>query len=93
MSLYAPLRVPVEIRRGERWFPLASQVGTEGLLFDPPLAAELEGRYEVQFVLPSEKSPIACRAQRQGEAMVFLDLESAEKERIERYVLQRLGIG
>ena len=94
MSLCAPLRIPVELTRnpGERWFSLASQVSTAGLRFLPSLPESLEGRFEVRFQLPGDAEPIACRGVRSGDGLGFTDLGTAQKQRVETYVSERLGL-
>ena len=61
MSLSAPVRIPVELRRAGqplRWFRLASAVSPEGLLFPHALPPELTGPLDVRFFLPSLDLPL-----------------------------------
>ena len=60
MAVLAPLRVPVELRRGTRWFRLAHGVSEGGLLFARALPQDLDGVIEVAFHLPEDPLPIAC---------------------------------
>jgi hypothetical protein len=63
MSVVAPLRVPVEIRRGApRWFRMAHEVSEQGLAFPRPLPEEADGPLEVAFQLPGDALPIRCAA-------------------------------
>lgn len=63
MSIVAPLRVPVEIRRGApRWFRLAHGVSEAGLGFSHPLPEAADGPLEVVFQLPGDHEPIRCTA-------------------------------
>jgi hypothetical protein len=63
MSVVAPLRVPVEIRRGApRWFRMAHGVSEEGLLFPRALPEEADGPLQVTFQLPGDPLPVACAA-------------------------------
>jgi hypothetical protein len=105
MSIPAPLRVPVELRAGARWFRLAVTVSDRGLLLGQAVPEEIEGAFEVRFPLPDETNPIRCRAQA-GEVVVgegdeehaerralhFLDLTESDRSRIEAYVQERLGL-
>jgi hypothetical protein len=105
MSVSAPLRVPVELRAGSRWFRLALAVSERGLELGQAVPPEIEGAFEVRFPLPDEPNPIRCRAQA-GEVLVgegdeeraerralhFLDLTASDRSRIEAYVQERLGL-
>jgi len=105
MSLSAPLRVPVEIRTRVRYFRLAHEVAPDLLRLGSAAPDEAEGAVEVAFHLPGDGQPIRCRA-RIDEMVVgdgdaeraerrevrFLDLDQAQRERIERYVEERLGL-
>jgi hypothetical protein len=105
MSLRVPLRVPVELRRGARWFRLAVDVSSDGLGFGGALPDELEGPVEVTFHLPGGAPAIRClgrveervvghgddeRAERR--AIRFVDLDEAGQARIQQYVEERLGL-
>jgi hypothetical protein len=105
MSLSAPLRVPVELKRGHRWFRLAHAVSTEGLSFGQAVPDEVEGPLEVTFHLPGAPAPLRChgevieeivgegieeRAERR--ALRFLDLDEDGAARIQAYIQERLGI-
>ena len=101
----APLRVPVELRHGERWFRVAVAVSTDGLALGSAAPAELDGPpVEVAFHLPGDARAIRCvgRAaeERVGEgdeeraelrAIQFLDLQEADRARIASYVEERSG--
>jgi hypothetical protein len=105
MSLHAPLRVPVELLAGARYFRLAHEVGEDGLLFGAAVPDVIEGPVQVRFHLPGDPQPIRCRA-RPGEVVVgegheeraerravrFLDLDEEGRARIETYVQGRLGL-
>jgi len=105
MSLTAPVRVPVELSGGARWFRLAHAVGVDGLTLGQAAPEELEGTFEARFRLPGDLQPIRVRAraaevvvgegeQERGErrALVFLDLDPASRARIEGYIQERLGL-
>ena len=105
MSLRAPLRVPVELKRIGRWFRLAHAVSTEGLRLGQALPDEVEGPMEIAFHLPGAAEPVRCHGEaveeRVGEgdheraerrAVRFLDLDEAGAARIQAYVQERLGI-
>jgi hypothetical protein len=101
----APLRVPVELRGGQRWFRLALAVSDQGLELGWQVPEALEGAFEVRFPLPDDDRAVRCRA-RAGElvvgegheeraerrALVFLDLGESDRARIEAYVKERLGL-
>jgi hypothetical protein len=105
MSLRAPLRVPVELRRATRWFRLAIAVSVDGLAFAGALPEELDGPVEVTFHLPGGSPALRCtgrveeevvgegaeeRAERR--AVRFLDLDEAGQALIQHYVEERLGL-
>jgi hypothetical protein len=105
MSLRAPLRVPVELKREGRWFRLAHAVGTDGISLGQAVPDEVEGPLEVAFHLPGAAAPLRChgevieevvgegdeeRAERR--AVRFLDLDEAGAALIQAYVQERLGI-
>ena len=105
MSLRAPLRVPVEIKRETRWFRLAHAVSTDGLSLDQAVPDELDGPLELAFHLPGDKEPLRCRggaveeivgegdAERsERRALRFLDLDEAGAARIQAYVQERLAL-
>jgi hypothetical protein len=108
MSFRAPLRVPVELRRGTRWFRLAHAVSVEGLALGSAAPEAAEGPVEVAFVLPGAADAIRChgRVEEQvvggGEpsedvpaerrAIRFLDLDAQARARIQAYVEERLGL-
>jgi PilZ domain len=104
MSLRAPLRVPVELKRSNRWFRLAREVSLEGISLSHAVPDEVEGPLEVRFHLP-EAAAVAChgevveelvgegdeeRAERR--LVRFLDLDEDGAARIQAYVQERLGI-
>ncbi len=64
MSLSAPLRVPVEIRRHQRWFLLAGAVSTDELVLLRGVPAELEGPLAIAFHLPGDRQPSRGGARR-----------------------------
>jgi hypothetical protein len=105
MSLRAPLRVPVEIKRETRWFRLAHAVSTDGLSLDQAVPDEVDGPLELAFHLPGVTEPLRChgeaveeivgegddeRAERRG--LRFLDLDEAGAARIQAYVQERLAL-
>ncbi len=104
MSLAAPLRVPIEIRRDQRWFLLAGAVSTDELVLLRGVPAELEGPLAIAFHLPGDREPIRCHARAQaapdeavgeqdlGRRLKFLDLGEPERDRILAYVKDRLGL-
>jgi hypothetical protein len=107
MSLRAPLRVPVELKRppGGRWFRLALEVSTEGLSLGQAVPDELDGPLEVRFHLPGVIEPLVCHgeavevtvgegADERAErcAVRFLDLDGEGAARIQAYVQERLGV-
>jgi len=101
----APLRVPVEIRApshgASRWFRLAHGVSEMGLWFPRALPDEL-GAVEIQFHLPEDAQPIACRGQvveveaearderPERRAVRFVALVEEARARIARYVEERV---
>ena len=104
MSLRAPLRVPVELKRSNRWFRLARDVGTDGLSLSSAVPDEVEGPMQIRFHLPAS-AEVTChgevieeivgegdseRAERR--AVRFLDLDENSAARIQAYVTERLGI-
>jgi hypothetical protein len=108
MSFHAPLRVPVELRRGTRWFRLAHAVSVDGLALGSAAPEEADGPVEIAFVLPGAAEAIRCRARveeqvvGEGEpseelraerrAIRFLDLDAQARARIQAYVEERLGL-
>ncbi len=94
MSLEAPLRVPVELRGGSRWFRLATLLWPGGLQLAQVVPEELEGAFEVRFPLPGNPDPITCRAraENEGRLLIFIGLGTSERERIEAYLKERLGL-
>lgn len=104
MSLAAPLRVPVEIRRDQRWFLLAGSVSVDELVLLRGVPAELEGPVAIAFHLPGDRQAIRCHAragaapeevvgeQELGRRLRFLDLDQSERDRILAYVKDRLGL-
>src|SRR5262249_18158816 len=77
MAMRAPLCVPVELRRGSRWFRLAAEVGTDGLGLSARAPEELIGPLEVAFHLPGDPRTVRCRARldRAAVELTFLDLD------------------
>src|SRR5438874_12634513 len=105
MSLRAPLPVPVELKRSNRWFRLAREVGTDGLSLSSALPDEVEGPLEIRFHLPGAPDAVTCHGEvteeivGEGEterserrAVRFLDLDESGAARIQVYVQERLGI-
>jgi hypothetical protein len=105
MSLRAPLRVPVELKRSNRWFRLASEVGVDGISLLSAVPDELEGPLEVRFHLPGDAQAVVCRGEAAEEIVGegdeeraerrlvrFLDLDEPGAARIQAYVQERLGI-
>ncbi len=105
MSLRAPLRVPVELKRGSRWWGLSREVSLDGLSLGRAVPDDADGPLEVSFVLPGAPAPLTChgevyqvvvgegdeeRAERR--AIRFLDLDEDGAARIQSYVQERLGI-
>jgi hypothetical protein len=105
MSFRAPVRVPVELKRENRWFRLAHAVSVDGLTLAGPLPDEVEGPIEIFFHLPGNAAQLAChgevieelvgvgeeeRVERCG--VRFLDLDEAGATSIQAYVRDRLGI-
>lgn len=105
MSLRAPLRVPVELKRSSRWFRLAYEVSVDGLSLSQALPDEVEGPLEIRFHLPGVAEAITLhgevaevvvgegdeeRAERR--LVRFLDLDENGAARIQAYVQERLGI-
>jgi hypothetical protein len=105
MSFRAPLRVPVELKRGNRWFRLAHSVSVDGLTLAEPMPDEAEGPLEIIFHLPGATAQLTChgevleeivgegedeRAERR--LVRFLDLDQASAASIQAYVQDRLGI-
>src|SRR5690348_1690329 len=106
MSLRAPLRVPVELKREARWFRLAHEVSVDGLTLAQAVPDECEGPLEIAFHLPGGAEPLRCHGEAveevmgEGEeeraerrAVRFLDLTEDGAARIQAYVQERLGIG
>ena len=105
MVVGAPLRVPVELRRGgPRWFRLANVVSEEALGFGGrELPEELEEVMDAAFFLPEDPTPIVCRGRvllveskerdrpPRRLALRFLGLGDDERARISRYVEERLS--
>lgn len=92
MSLAAPLRVPVEIRAGARWFRLAHAVSPIGLELGANAPEEIEGAAELTFHLPGDRQPIRCHGRPRERELRFLDLDEEGCARIVAYVQERLGI-
>jgi hypothetical protein len=107
MSLRAPLRVPVELKRPpkhDRWFRLALEVAVDGLSLSSAVPEELDGPLEVRFHLPGGDAialhgEIAEEIVGEGEneraerrLVRFLDLDENGAARIQAYVQERLGI-
>jgi hypothetical protein len=105
MSLRAPLRVPVELKRRNRWFRLAHAISVEGLTLGSPMPEEAEGPLEIGFHLPGSSARLSChgevveeivgegeheRAERRG--VRFLDLDETGAASIQAYVQESLGI-
>jgi hypothetical protein len=105
MSLRAPLRVPVELKRSSRWFRLAREVGVDGLSLSSAVPDEVEGPMQIRFHLPGAPEAVIChgevheeivgegdseRAERR--AVRFLDLDENGAARVQAYVQERLGI-
>jgi hypothetical protein len=101
----APLRVPVALRRGARWFRLAHAVAPDALELGCALPDELDGPIEVAFHLPGDREAVRChgaafevvvgegdleRAERRGVRLVDLDPEA--RTRIQKYIEERLGL-
>jgi hypothetical protein len=104
-SRYAPLRVPVEIRAGSRWFRLAHAISPGAIDLRESLPDEVEGNFVVRFHLPEDDTPIQTGARAEeivvGEGeeeraerrrVWFLDLDDTGRARIEAYVQERLGL-
>lgn len=105
MSFRAPVRVPVELSGGTRWFRLAHGVSPDGVRLGQPVPEALEGAFQVAFHLPGDARAVRCRARAEevvvGEGdteraerreLVFLDLDEDARARILAYVQERLGI-
>ncbi len=106
MSLRAPLRVPVELKRGHRWFRLAHAISVDGLTLGQPVPDEAEGPLEIFFHLPGNGTPVTCHGEAMEEvvndgeseravrrAIRFLDLDETAATSIQAYVRESLGIG
>jgi hypothetical protein len=104
MSLRAPLRVPVELKRSNRWFRLAREVGVDGLSLSSAVPDEVEGPLQIRFHLPGA-AEVACHGEvieeivgegdaetAERRAVRFLDLDENSAARIQAYVTERLGI-
>src|SRR4051812_11981981 len=104
MSFRAPLRVPVELNAGPRFFQLAYAVGDDGLELGQSGPEELDGPFALRFHLPGDPLPIIChgrlvetvvgegdneRAERR--LIRFLDLDENGRGRITAYVQERIG--
>jgi hypothetical protein len=101
----APLRVPVELRHGERWFRLAVAISPSGLQLGSALPEELNGPpLEVAFHLPGDGQAIRCvgraAAERVGEgederielrSIALVDIKEVDRARIATYVEERSG--
>src|SRR5437588_10728972 len=108
MSLRAPLRVPVELKRPPkdgRWFRLAGDVGVDGLSLSQAVPDEVEGPLEIRFHLPGAAPAVTCHGEvteeivGEGEneraerrAVRFLDLDENGAAAIQAYLQERLGI-
>jgi hypothetical protein len=104
-SPFAPLRVPVEISAGRRWFRLAESVSNGVLDLRSAVPDEVEGACSVRFHLPEDATPITVRALAEevvvGEGgeeraerrrLQLLDLDEPARARITAYVQERLGL-
>jgi hypothetical protein len=104
MSLRAPLRVPVELKRSNRWFRLAREVGLDGMSLSTALPDEVEGPHSIRFHLPGS-TEVTCNGEvieeivgegdsehAERRAVRFLDLDENSAARIQAYVTERLGI-
>jgi hypothetical protein len=100
------MHVPVELRRRERdrWFRLASAVSVEGLCLTEVVPDELASPLDVAFHLPGDRQPIRCHGRpsdrvigtgqderSERSAVVFIDLDEADRNRILNYVNERMG--
>ena len=105
MSFRAPLRVPVELKRQNRWFLLAHSVSVDGLTLSAAVPEEVEGPLEISFHLPGSDAQLTCHGEvieevvGEGDeerverrAVRFLDLDQAAAVTIQAYVQDRLGI-
>ena len=106
MSVTAPVRIPVELRRrgGARWFRLARGVSEVGLVFGGPLPEELDGPIDVAFRLPDDDNPSDIQltgravsvetgdeaAPEQRLAIRFIKPAEESRARIARYVAARV---
>jgi len=106
VPVQAPVRIPVELVRSDaRWFRLACAVGTDGLELSSAVPDELDGPLELRFQLPGDTQPIACRGRAEERvvgdggderaerrALRFLDLDEAQRARLQTYLQERLGL-
>jgi hypothetical protein len=60
MPLYAPIRVPVELRRAARMrcFRMAHSISVEGLDFAVPVPEEFDGPLDFRLHLPEDPVPL-----------------------------------
>jgi hypothetical protein len=105
MSLRAPLRVPVELKRQGRWFRLACAVSLDAIELSSAMPEGGGGPLDFRFPLPVAAAPLVCHGvveeQVVGEGdeehaerrrVRFLDLDEDGATRIQAYVQERLGI-
>ena len=83
---------------------MASAVFPEGVALTSAVPDEVSGPVEVAFQLPGEIEVVRCRARasevvvgqgheehRERRELRFLDLDAAQRARIERYLVERAG--
>ena len=100
MPLAAPVRIPVELRRGARWFRMAHAVSLDGLELGHAAPAELAGSAQhpvsLAFHLPGDPEPVHALGQideRAQPCMIrFVELEEPARKRILAYLRERLLI-
>ena len=105
MSLAAPVRIPVELRRpdGGRWFRLATWVAPDQIDVTPPFVEDddLDAPFAIAFQLPGDGAAVAGRAHAEREggtdsparaSRLRLELSEEACLRTARYVEERLGI-
>jgi hypothetical protein len=104
MSLGVPIRVPVELGKGGRWFRMSVEIAPSMIWFAQAAPDELEGPLTIAFHLPGDPRPVRGhgrlvevrtigddgeeRASRS--AVTFTDLDPDARSRIEAYVQERL---
>ena len=71
---------------------MAYRVAPEGLELAASAPEELDGPVEIAFHLPGDAQAVRCKARVRERAVRFLDVDSDDRARIERYVKERLGI-